>query len=265
MLERLLITGAAGGLGSMSRKRLTHLARHLRLSDIVAVTAETAQEEAMTCDLGDASAVDTLVEGCDAILHFGGISTENTFDKILNANIVGVFNLYEAARKHGVKRVLFASSNHSVGFHRQDNFIDADATFRPDGLYGVSKCYGETIAMLYHDKFGIETARVRIGSCFPEPRDVRMLSSWLSYDDFVRLAERVFTAPYLGCPVIYGISNNSARWWDNSKVSYLGWAPQDNAETFRAKVEAAGPMPAKDDPLVIYQGGMYTQDDVRAK
>ncbi|MSU89500.1 NAD-dependent epimerase/dehydratase family protein [Rhodobacteraceae bacterium 2CG4] len=261
-MKRLLITGAAGGLGTAMRTRLAHMADTLRLSDIADMGAAGSNEELVRCDLSDAAAVDALVEGCDGIVHFGGVSVEKPWSMIRPANIDGLYNLYEAARKHGQPRIVFASSNHAIGFYRQTERIDARAPTRPDGLYGVSKVFGEALASMYHDKFGQETAIVRIGSSFPEPKNVRMLSSWLSYADFVRLIERVFMVPRLGCPVIYGASANSAGWWDNAHASYLGWVPQDNAETFREGVEAQGGRPAADDPDAVFQGGSFTADGI---
>lgn len=262
MLKRLLITGANGGLGRMARQRLGHIAETIRLSDIVAPAPAGEREEVVVCDLGDMDAVMRLVEGCDGILHLGGISVEDTFDKILNANLVGVYNLYEAARKTGKPRIFFASSNHAIGFHRQDEHLDASASLQPDGLYGVSKCYGEAMASLYHNKFGIETAIVRIGSCFPEPIDHRMLATWLSFDDFVSLAECIFRAPRLGCPIIYGVSDNDLCWWDNSAARYLGWRPKDNSSRFRDKIERTVPKPAADAVQSVYQGGKFVADPI---
>lgn len=256
-LKRLLITGAAGGLGQLGRERLGHLAEILRLSDVADMAPAGAGEEVVRCDLGDFDAVRAMVEGCDGILHLGGVSTENTFDSIRNANLVGLYNLYEAARRTGCRRIIFASSNHAIGFHAREEKLDAQSTFRPDSLYGVSKVFGEAVALLYHDKFGIETARVRIGSCFPEPKDHRMLATWLSPDDFVRLVECVFRAPRLGCPVIYGASANAEQWWDNSHAAYVGWRPQDSSEPFRAKLDAAMTPPPPEDPVNRYQGGGF--------
>ena len=262
MMKRLLITGAAGGLGSVCRERLKHMAETLRLSDVADLGAAGENEEVIPCDLADKDAVEKLVEGCDGIVHLGGRSVEDTWEVIRSANIDGVFNLYEAARKHGSPRIIFASSNHAIGFHEQTTKLDAFSPTRPDGLYGVSKVFGESIASMYHDKFGIETACVRIGSCFPEPKNHRMLSTWMSYDDFVRLIEAVFRAPRIGCPVIYGASNNDASWWDNGQVSFLGWNPQDNSEAFRAQVDAAVDRPDAEAPEVVYQGGMFTADTI---
>lgn len=261
-MKRLLITGAAGGLGTVARQRLTHMADILRVSDIAGLGDTRPGEETMICDLGDGDAVNELVKGCDGIVHFGGISVEDTFSKISNANIHGIFNLYEAARRNGNPRIFFASSNHAIGFYRQDQRLDAGSTFRPDGLYGVSKCFGEAMALMYHDKYGIETARVRIGSCFERPRDRRMLATWLSRDDLVSLIECVFVVPRLGCPVIYGVSANDRCWWDNSAVSYIGWVPKDNAAVYRDEVEAASEPHAADDPATLYQGGRFAADPI---
>ncbi|HVK90059.1 MAG TPA: NAD(P)-dependent oxidoreductase [Mycoplana sp.] len=261
-MKRLLITGAAGGLGRAMRPRLKGFADVLRLSDIADLGDAAPHEEIMPCDLGDAQAVHRLVEGCDGILHLGGISVEDKFSKILNANLLGLYNLYEAARAHGKPRILFASSNHTVGFYRQDEQVDASAPMRPDGLYGVSKCFGEALARMYFEKFGQETALVRIGSCLEKPTNHRMLSTWMSYDDFVSLIGCVFRAPMLGCPIIWGISDNDSRWWDNSHAAYLGWRPRDNAERFRAELEAKLERPEPSSPLALYQGGMFTQDPI---
>lgn len=261
-MKRLLITGAAGGLGRLARARLTHLAEVIRLSDISDLGAAGANEELVTCDLGDPDAVQELVKDCDGIIHFGGISLPDRFEKILNANIQGVYNLYEAARKNGHPRIFFASSNHAIGFYRSDQHIDTSVPLRPDGLYGVSKCFGEAMASLYHDKFGQESAVVRIGSCFPKPTSRRLLATWLAPDDLITLIECVFRAPRLGCPVIYGVSDNDLAWWDNTASRYLGWVPKYNSEIFRDEVEATEPMPAPDDPAALYQGGAFTMDPI---
>lgn len=257
-MKRLLITGGAGAIGRVMRKRLSGIADVIRLADVVALTPEHDGEECVQCDLADASAVRAMVADCDGILHLGGIPVERPFDEILHANIIGMYNLYEAARAHGHPRILFASSNHTVGFYPQTQRLRADEPLRPDGLYGVSKGYGELLARLYFDKFGQETASVRIGSCTREPVDYRMLSSWLSYEDFATLTERVLKVPVLGCPVIWGVSANPASWWDNSNVGWLGWQPKDSAENWRTAIEAQG-IPPANHPLVTKQGGLFTE------
>lgn len=260
-MKRLLITGAAGHLGQMARTRLAHLADVIRLSDIVPVTDIAATEEFIQCDLADELAVRDLVAGCDGIVHFGGVSIEKAYDLIEVANIRGVYNLYEAARAHGHPRIFFASSNHTIGFYSQSEHLTAEAKFRPDSLYGVSKIYGEAMARMYFEKFGQQTAIVRIGSCLPKPETRRNLATWLSYDDFVSLVERVFAVPDLGCPVIWGASNNFATFWDNAASAHLGWTPRDNAEAFRAEVEAIDPGDP-DHPYNIYQGGFFTAEPI---
>ena len=265
ILKRLLMTGAAGGLGRAMRGRMGKFADIVRVSDIVGLGDADANEEVVQCDLGDADAVMKLVEGCDGIVHLGGISVEDKFSKILNANLLGLYNLYGAARAHGHPRILFASSNHTVGYYRQDQNIDATDPMKPDGLYGVSKCFGEALASMYHDKFGQETALVRIGSCMEKPKNHRMLSTWMSYDDFESMIGCIFRAPMLGCPVIWGISDNDSKWWDNSHAAYLGWRPKGNAERYRAELDAAMAVPAKDHPLAVYQGGAFTADPIFAE
>ncbi|TWD51949.1 NAD(P)-dependent oxidoreductase [Pseudomonas sp. SJZ131] len=255
--NRLLLTGAAGGLGKVLRETLRPYAKVIRLSDIVDMSpACDGSEEVVTCDLADKQAVHQLVEGVDAILHFGGVSTEHAFEEILGANICGVFHIYEAARRHGVKRVIFASSNHVIGFYKQDEVIDAHSPRRPDSYYGLSKSYGEDVASFYFDRYGIETVSIRIGSSFPEPQNRRMMSTWLSFGDLTQLLERALYAPNVGHTIVYGVSDNKNVWWDNRLAAGLGYVPQDSSEVFRDKVEAQ-PMPAADDPAMVYQGGAF--------
>jgi uronate dehydrogenase len=254
--SNLLLTGAAGGLGQVLRHRLAPFAERLRVSDVAAMAPAGPHEEVVRCDLGDRQAVLELVRGTDAVVHFGAISVEDRFDPILHANILGVFNLYEAVRKAGVKRVVFASSNHVTGFYRQDEVLDADSPLRPDGLYGVSKCFGENLSRFYFDRYGIETACLRIGSSFPQPKDRRMLATYLSYDDLVELVRCALFAPTVGHTIVYGASDNRPQWWDNSKAAHLGFRPRDSSEPHRARVEASPP-PAADDPVAVYQGGAF--------
>ncbi|SDJ37688.1 NAD-dependent epimerase/dehydratase family protein [Salipiger marinus] len=257
MLKKLLITGAAGTLGRMIRTEMGGVAETLRLSDLVPIEDAPEGAEVVTCDLADAEAVDRLVAGCDGVVHLGGISVEKPFGSILQSNIIGLHNLYEAARRHGQPRILFASSNHVVGFHPQDARLGTDAAHKPDGWYGVSKSFGEAVALMYFHKFGQETALVRIGSVTPEPIDRRALATWFAPEDFVSLIACVFRAPRLGCPVIWGASDNDTSWWDNSGARYLGWRPKRNSAEFAKKI-AALPMPAADAPVSKWQGGVFT-------
>lgn len=257
--QRLLLTGAAGGLGAELRRRLKHYCDHLRLSDIADLGAAAPGEEVMPARLEDAGAMLELLNGVDAVVHLGGVSTEQRWEPILQANIVGTYNLYEAARKAGTRRIIFASSNHVTGFYRQDEVIDARDPARPDGLYGLSKAFGEDLSRFYWDRHGIETVCLRIGSSFPEPLNRRMLATWMSYDDLERLVMAALTAPVVGHSVIFGISDNHTRWYDNKYGAHIGYRPQDSSEPFRPKVEAADPSPDPKDPATIYQGGPFVR------
>lgn len=257
-LGRLLLTGAAGGLGQVLRERLLPYTLVLRVSDIAALgPVRGPHEEVVPCDLADKQAVDALLAGVDAVVHLGGVSVERPFEEILEANIKGIYNVYEAARRHGVQRVVFASSNHVIGFYKQTETLDAHVLRRPDGYYGLSKSFGEDMAQFYFDRYGIETVSIRIGSSFPEPANRRMMRTWLSYDDLTALMEKALFTPGVGHTVVYGASANQDVWWDNHAAARLGWTPQDSSEQFRAKVEAQPPV-APTDPNAIYQGGAFT-------
>ncbi len=257
--HRLLLTGAAGGLGTALRPRLKANCEVLRLSDKAALGTAQPGEEIVLADLADATAVSAMVAGCDAIVHLGGISVEAPFPAILQANIVGAVNLYEAARQHGVRRIVFASSNHVTGFYKQSETINADHPARPDGFYGLSKAFGEDLARLYFDRHGIETACVRIGSSFPEPKDRRMLATWLSFDDLHRLVSACLSTPVLGHSIVFGMSDNAVTWWDNSRARHIGFVPQDSSDVFRDAVYARTPAPDLNDPAAIYQGGAFVK------
>ena len=253
----LLLTGAAGGVGTALRTRLKANCEVLRLSARSDFGPAQPGEEIVLADLADAAQVSEMVKGCQAIVHMGGVSVEGPFDPILQSNILGVYNLYEAARQHGVKRVIFASSNHVTGFYRQNETITPAHPPRPDSLYGVSKAFGEDLSRMYFDRYGIETACVRIGSSFAEPKDRRMLASWLSFDDLHRLITACLTTPVLGHSIIFGISDNSVAWYDNSSVRTVGYRPQDSSDVFRDAVYARTPEPDLSDPCVQYQGGGF--------
>jgi len=255
--HRLLLTGAAGGLGRVLRPRLKPWCTLLRLSDIADLGSAASGEELQPVALENAEQVRALLDGVDAVVHLGGVSVEGPFEPILQANIVGAYNLYEAARRHGVKRIVFASSNHVTGFYRQDEVIDPSMPMRPDGHYGLSKAFGENLAQFYFDRYGLETVSLRIGSSFPEPKDRRMLATWMSYDDLERLVVASLTAPVVGHSVIYGMSDNTTTWWDNTGAKHIGYRPKDSSEPFRAAVQARQPVLDLSNPAVIYQGGGF--------
>jgi uronate dehydrogenase len=257
--HRILMTGAAGGLGQALRDRLKSNCGVLRLSDHVDLGATRKDEEIMLADLADANAVLAMLKDVDAVVHFGGVSVDGPFEPILQANIIGMHNLYEAARKQGVKRIVFASSNHVTGFYKQSETITPQHPPRPDGNYGVSKAFGEDLSRFYFDRYGIETACLRIGSSLPEPQDRRMLASWLSYDDLHRLITACLTTPVLGHSIIYGMSDNRHTWWSNDSARHIGYVPQDSSDVFRDAVFARTTAPDLSDPAVQFQGGRFVK------
>jgi uronate dehydrogenase len=257
--HRLLLTGAAGGLGRELRRRLPAHCEILRVSDIAALGDAAPREEVRPADLADADAVLALLEGVDAVVHLGGVSTEQPWEAILPANIVGAYNLYEAVRRQGVRRVVFASSNHVTGFYRQDEVIPADAPPKPDGLYGLSKAFGEDLAQLYFDRHGIETVSLRIGSSFAAPRDRRMLHTWMSFDDLERLVLAALHAKGVRHTTICGVSANPRVWWDNASAAHIGYVPRDSSAPFAAQIQRDTPPGDPNDPAVIYQGGAFVK------
>jgi uronate dehydrogenase len=254
---RLLLTGAAGGLGRVLRPRLKACCDRLRVSDIAPLGEAAAGEELSVVELQDRVAMGVLLDGVDAVVHLGGVSTEQPFDVILPANIVGAYNLYEAARIAGTRRIVFASSNHVTGFYKQSETIDARQPVRPDGYYGLSKAFGENLAQFYFDRYGIETVSLRIGSSFAEPADRRMLATWLSYDDLERLVIAALSAPLVGHSIVYGMSDNPLTWWDNTPARHVGYRPQDSSEPFRTAVEARQQQIDITSPAAQFQGGGF--------
>ena len=256
--QKVLLTGAAGSVGTALRQSGTQLGKIVRLSDRKPCENLAPHEEDFPLELSDFDAVSEVVKGCDAIVHLGGQPLEAEWQTILGSNISGGYNIYEAARRHGVKRVIYASSVHAIGYYERTETIDGTAPTRPDSLYGVSKTFVENLGRYYFDKFGIESVNIRIGSCFPEPTDRRHLITWLSYRDCRQLVEKSLSAPRVGFMVAYGMSNNSQAFWDNRTAAVLGYKPEDSADDFRDKVFAKTEQGDPNDPAVRYQGGSFT-------
>jgi uronate dehydrogenase len=253
----VLITGASGNLGRQLARGLSGWS--LRLTDITPFPDPLpAQARFTRADLNDGVTMLRLAEGCGAIVHLGGVSSEHPFEEVLGPNIRGLYHIYEAARRERA-RVVFASSNHAVGFHERSETISAEDAFLPDGYYGLSKAYGELMGRLYWFKHGVESVFLRIGSCFPEPSNARMLASWLSYPDFVRLVSRSVLAERVACAVIWGASANARMtWWKDDDRARIGWTPQDSADGFAAQLEGK----VSGDPVEErYMGGNYTALD----
>jgi uronate dehydrogenase len=251
----VLLTGASGALGRVLTKALDAEGWRLRLTDIVPFPDQVpAGAEFTRADLSDGVTILRLAEGCQAIVHLGGVSVERPFEEILGPNLRGLFHIYEAARREAA-RVIFASSNHSIGFHERSETIGADTQFQPDGFYGLSKAYGELMGRLYWFKHGVESVLIRIGSCFAEPVNARMLATWLSYPDFSRLIVRCVVTDKVGCCVVWGASNNKRMtWWRSDAREALGWEAQDSADPFAGQLSGK----VSDDPVEErYMGGGF--------
>jgi uronate dehydrogenase len=242
LFSRVLLTGAAGNIGSCLRAGLRDGLRELRLSDVVPLSAAAPSETVALADLGDFSAVERAVSGVEAIVHLGAVPDEAPFSELAGPNLHGVYHVFEAARRCGVRRVVFASSNHATGFYPTSQRLSGVEPVRPDGLYGASKAYGEALGRMYADRFGLSVISVRIGSFVERPREPRHLSTWLSFGDAVRLFSACLTAPSVSYAVVYGASANTRCWWDLESARALGYEPVDNAEDFASSV-GDGPVP----------------------
>jgi uronate dehydrogenase len=249
----VLLTGASGTLGRLLAPRVADRYGALLMTDIMdfpgPLPAGATFERA---DLRDAEAMARLADGMDAIVHFGGINTEKSFETILDVNIVGVTNVFDAARQAGA-RVVFASSNHTVGFYERGRTLAAADPGRPDGFYGLSKLYGEMMGRLYFDKHGVESVHLRIGSCLARPTEPRHLSTWLSYPDLERLVARAIEAEHPGVATVWGVSANTQSWWRDDDAARIGYVPADDAESYAEDLSAA-----KDDEIAArYQGSWF--------
>lgn len=257
----VVLTGAAGVLGQYLRPRLAARPEGLRSNDIRDPGPAVSGEEIIVGDLADPMLVDKLVKGASSIVHLGGISAEDDVEKIFHSNLRGTFNVFDAAKRQGVRRIVFASSVHAIGYYRVDERLDSFSCAKPDTIYGVSKAFGEDLGKFYAAKFGLEVACMRIGSVEPAPRDVRHLSTWLSFDDMVRLVFACLDAPSLTFTIVYGASGNKRSWWDNTK-SGIDYQPQDDAEAFVGRIAPNGDMRDQTDAANQYQGGFCIHLDV---
>jgi uronate dehydrogenase len=256
-MKRVLLTGAAGDIGGRLRRLLKPVYSELRLSDIKVPPDLAPDEQFVAADLANLDEVEKAVAGVDGIIHLGGFSVEGPWETILQSNIIGCRNLFEAAHRQGVKRIIFASSNHAVGFYPRYHRIGTDASVRPDSRYGVSKAFGEAIGALYADKHGLRVLCLRIGNVGDKPIDQRRLSIWLKPEDLVQLIRIGLEHADLQYEIFYGISFNECTWWDNSRAYTYGYRPTGRAEEFRDEALAAqAKLPA--DPVGdFFQGGSF--------
>lgn len=255
--KNILLTGAAGALGEQLRETLSKECVLLRISDRVDLKKKFKNEQVELADLSSQEAMLNLTKDIDCVVHMGGQSIEGSWDNVLNSNITGMYNLYEACRKNKIKRVIWASSVHTVGFYPRSEVIDTKAMPRPDSNYGLSKVFGESLAQYYWDKYKLETVSVRIYSCVAEPKDHRMLSTWLSYDDLRNLMVTCMNSSNVQHSVIFGVSKNDSLLIDNKFANHIGYKPKDNAENYRKKLDEKLGFVDSQDPLVTTHGGYF--------
>jgi uronate dehydrogenase len=256
-MKRVLLTGAAGGVGQRLRKLLKPVYPELRLSDIATPPALAPDEPFVPADLAVLDQVEAAVDGVEGIVHLGGFSVEGPWETILQSNIIGCYNLFEAARRKGVKRVVFASSNHAVGFYPRARRIGTEVTLRPDSRYGASKAFGEALGALYADKHGLGVLCLRIGNVADAPADRRRLSIWVSPEDLVQLVRIGLEHPDLRFEVFYGASLNERAWWDNARAYAYGYRPTGRAEDHRDAALAEQAKLAPDPVGDFFQGGPF--------
>lgn len=254
---KVLITGAAGNIGQCLRKGLKGRYALLRLADIAEQAPAEHNEEVVHMDLRDMASIEQCMEGIDCVVHLAGIASAESWEKILPMNIEGCYNVFEAARRKGVRRVIFASSNHAVGYHRRERFLDNTVAPRPDSEYGISKVFGEAVGRMYADKYGLSVACLRIGTFrTPDrPSEARQLLTWISHRDMTELTRCCIEHPSYHFEVIYGVSNNLRNRWDNYSVRHLGYRPQDDSEVFAEEILAQN---VPEDPIAAqFHGGFY--------
>lgn len=253
------ITGAGGAIGTTVRHGIRERYNEIRLLDRVKISDCAANEVAHTVDVRDLEAMKEIFSGCDAVVHLAGIPDESSYHEIESNNITGTYCVFEAAKRAAVGRIIYASSNHVIGFHPSDHTLDVDAPLRPDSYYGVSKVFGEALGRLYHDKWGMEVACLRIGSFRPAPEDERQLWTWLGPDDAVQLFARCIDAEHVGYSVLYGVSaNHDTRWRNGAAADAIGFHPTQDAEIYRDRAgrsDSDGPESSK------FHGGVFTLPD----
>jgi uronate dehydrogenase len=257
MMQKVLITGAAGDIGTRLRKILRGVYPQLRASDIRKPADLAAGDDFVPADLTDLAQVEKAVAGMEGVIHLGGHSVEGSWETILNANIIGCYNLFEAARRAGVKRVVFASSNHAIGFYPRSQRIGVNVRVRPDSRYGVSKAFGEALGSLYADKHGLRVTCLRIGNVADTPVDERRLSIWVKPEDLAQLMRIGLEHPDIHFETFYGVSDNAASFWDNSRAAHFGYRPQGRGEDYRQQALAAQAKLPPDPTGARYQGGPF--------
>lgn len=260
-MRTVLVTGASGGVGTRLRKLLRGVYPNLRFSDIVEPKDLSNDEDFIKADLGEMREVEKIVNGVDGIVHLGGYSTEGSWETIKRANIEGCYNLFEAARAAKVKRIVFASSNHAVGYYPRQRKIGIDEPIRADSRYGVSKAFGEALGSMYAFKHGLRVTCLRIGNVGDVPLDRRRLAVWLKPEDLVQLIRIGLEHPDIRYEIFYGCSDNARAWWDNENAFRFGYKPQGRSEDHVAHALAEQARLKSDTVGDWYQGGHFCSEE----
>jgi uronate dehydrogenase len=258
MMKKIVLTGACGNLGSALREPLSNMAEELVSTDIAAAPAKLLPNETyVRADLAEMDQIGPVLEGAQMVVHFGAIVDEAPFEQLLGPNYIGAYNIWEAAHRHGLRRVVYASSVHAVGLEATNAGVDTDTPHRPDTFYGLAKCFAEDLGRMYWEKRGLEAVCLRILSCTPEPQNARALGTWLSYGDLVRLVQRSVDTPTVGFTVAYGVSANTRAPVSNHKVGFLGYEPVDNAEDWAEDLFGKAIAPNPQDLAQMRLGGPF--------
>jgi uronate dehydrogenase len=261
-MKKIVLTGAAGRLGSYLREPLSKMCDELVSTDIADdIGTLYPGERYAKADLASMEQMAEVIQGAEMVVHFGAIVDEAPFEELLGPNFVGSYNVWEAAHKTGARRVVYASSIHAVGMYPKNENIDTEVPHRPDTFYGLAKCFTEDLGRMYWEKRGMESVHLRILSC-AQVNNARALGSYLSYNDLIQLVQRAIDTPVTGFSVVYGVSNNDRSPVDNSRARFLGYRPQDNAEEFAEKVLAETDTLDPQDPGHMCHGGPFASVDL---
>jgi uronate dehydrogenase len=256
-VRRLLVTGGTGHVGRKLRRNIGARFEQVRIFDRARETELTVNEECQVGEIADAAAVAKAMAGMDAVIHLAAQPVEAPFDVMLNSNVIGTWNVYEAARQQGVGRVVFGSSNHAVGFYPRHQVIDHTVLPRPDTRYGLTKCWGEAVGALYADKYGVRSLHIRIGNNADVPGSARALAIWISGRDLAQLVMIGLEHPEIHNTIVYGVSDNAACWYDNAEAYRLGYKPQDRAEDHAEEALREEATLTHDEPDLYFQGGSF--------
>jgi uronate dehydrogenase len=260
-LGHIVMTGGSGQVGRALRGAMAAEVDRLTVLDLVAAPDLRANERMLTCDLADLDGLTRAFAGADGIVHLAGYANDRAFAEILRVNALGTWNVYEAARRAGVPRVVLASSNHAMGFYPRSRTVDSAMPMRPDGTYGLTKAFGELIAAMFWDKAGIRSLMIRIGNAQERPTSRRSLVLWISPRDLAQLVRIGLTHPQIDCQAVYGVSAAEPSWYDNALAAALGYRPQDRIADFatpEAAFDPPGPLPEVSEH---FQGGAFCARD----